>query len=68
MKKAEDKEYTCEYCGNTYLKNRTDEEAIKESELLWGPLNESERVVICEDCYNLAMQQVPERLIMGTKH
>ena len=65
--KREDPEYTCEYCGNTYLKNRSDEEALKESELLWGHLAVSERVVVCEDCYKDAMQQVPERL-MGTKH
>jgi len=62
--KKRNEEYTCEYCGNTYDKIRSDEEALKardrgESQSMWGYIDISERVLICEDCYSLSRQLVP---------
>lgn len=43
--------YTCASCGETHESDRSDEEAMEESKLLWGDLPQSGLVVICDDCF-----------------
>jgi D-mannonate dehydratase len=48
-------EYQCAICGGIFRKGRTDEEAEKEAENIWGVKNASTSngmVVICDGCFN----------------
>jgi len=48
-------EYQCAICGGIFKKGRTDEEAEKEAENIWGVKNAStsnRMVVICDGCFN----------------
>ncbi len=49
---VKENEYKCAVCGNVYEKGVTDEEAMVESTNIWGEIPESERKVICDDCFN----------------
>ena len=44
-------DFVCALCGGTFNKGRPDEEAIAEMEEIFGPVPESERAIICDDCY-----------------
>lgn len=44
--------YTCEMCGKTYEKGRTDEEAIAEMKEHFGEVPKEEQATICDDCFN----------------
>ena len=45
-------EYKCASCGGIFEKGWSDEEAEKEQKEIWGNIPESEKVVICDDCFN----------------
>lgn len=51
--------YTCEDCGGTFDKERTDEEAWIESAEIWGYLDPAEAAVVCDDCFEALMRRVP---------
>ncbi len=44
-------EYQCELCNKTYKKGWTDEEAIKESQEIFGEYSQEDLAVICDDCW-----------------
>ena len=65
----ESQTYTCENCGGTFEKNRSDEEAMAEALAADRfPVGEPVDVaVICDDCYNRMMAWIetqggPEKL------
>ena len=43
--------YTCSTCGGTFAKEITDEESIRESEKIFGPIPEEDRRIVCDDCF-----------------
>jgi hypothetical protein len=48
-------EYRCEMCGESFQKGRSDEEANKEAEEIFGTPNASEdpnMAIVCDDCFN----------------
>jgi DNA-directed RNA polymerase subunit RPC12/RpoP len=49
-------EYTCVRCGGTFLTNRSDDEAREEALALFPNIEEDEKQVLCEDCWQLFMQ------------
>lgn len=60
--------YTCERCGRTFEKVRSDEEALAEAESLWTPETMTDpQAVICDDCFQEFMAwaavNVPEALL-----
>ena len=52
-----DDEYTCERCHKTYQKGWSDEEAMEESEDIFGEIPKEDRAVICDDCWNYIMSK-----------
>ena len=49
--------YTCERCGGTFEKIRSDEEAMAEARSLWTPETMAdEQCVICDDCFGEFME------------
>lgn len=42
-------EFTCDQCGETFMKNRPDEEAQAESLARWGELDDP--AIVCGDCF-----------------
>jgi hypothetical protein len=46
-----DDSFRCAICGGVFIKGRTDEEALTEMRGNFGDLPETERGVICDDCY-----------------
>lgn len=50
-------EYTCEACGETFVSDRTDEDAEAEFQHLFGNIPKEERAIICEDCFIKYMKQ-----------
>lgn len=59
--------YTCERCGGTFEKVRSDEEALDEARSLWTPETMAdEQAVICDPCFREFMEwaqvAVPEAL------
>lgn len=45
-------EFTCAYCGNTYLKGQEEEVAEGEFNANFGDCEDA-RAIICDDCYQL---------------
>jgi hypothetical protein len=43
--------YECAMCHRVFEKTRPEMEAIAEMESYFGPVPESEREIICDDCY-----------------
>lgn len=59
--------FTCEQCGGTFPKIRSDEEAMAEARSLWTPEAMADpQAVICDDCFQefiaWARVNVPEAL------
>ncbi len=51
-------EYQCAHCGNVYEKERSDDDAIAESEAKFQmPVTEETHVVICDDCFKRMFNQ-----------
>ncbi len=44
-------EFRCGHCSNIYEKDWTDEEAIKESNEMFGDCNKNDLAIICDNCY-----------------
>lgn len=42
--------FTCCECGQTYEKDWPDEDALAESDALWGQMD-TEWAIICDDCF-----------------
>ena len=64
---ASGESYTCDRCGGTFEKVRSDEEAMTEARSLWTPETMAdEQAVICDDCFREFMEwakvNVPEAL------
>jgi hypothetical protein len=60
--------FTCERCGGTFGKTRSDEEAVAEAESLWAPEALADpQAVICDPCFQEFMAwakvNVPEALL-----
>jgi len=54
-----DKTYECKNCGKDFESDWSDEEAIKESEDLFGVKNANENhdiVIVCDDCFKKLMK------------
>lgn len=57
-----DDTFTCSFCKGTFPKAWSDEEAIAESERLWGrdpslPLQEDDDwAIVCGECFSLMMR------------
>jgi hypothetical protein len=50
-------DFTCEVCGNTYTKARSDEEAFAECEANFGVTPaKSDCGIVCEECYQKFME------------
>jgi hypothetical protein len=46
-------QYTCELCGETYDRGRSDEEALSETAAVFGPDSLDEPLaIVCDDCWN----------------
>jgi DNA-directed RNA polymerase subunit RPC12/RpoP len=45
------KKYRCAACGEHHESERSDEDAVAESKLLWGNIPMEDQVVICDDCF-----------------
>lgn len=58
----QENEYQCAYCENIYEKGWSDEEAEKEVNEIWGEIPENERMVICDDCFNLKSKDEIKKL------
>lgn len=52
----ESKTFTCENCGKTFPKGRTDEEAMRESKENFGNMPQESLAAICDDCYQKFMK------------
>ena len=50
-----DNEYQCCVCDGVFEKGWTDDEAMEESEEVWGAMPPDELEVVCDDCYNKMM-------------
>ena len=50
----DDNKFKCDCCQVVYDKGRSDEEAMAESEEIWGTelVNSVPMSVICDDCFN----------------
>jgi DNA-directed RNA polymerase subunit RPC12/RpoP len=44
--------YKCSLCHRIFKDKWTEKERLKEMKEVWGDIPESERVIICDDCYN----------------
>lgn len=44
--------FTCDMCGDTFDKGRSDEEALAETESYFGNLPEDDLAVVCAGCWN----------------
>jgi len=44
-------EYTCSMCEGVFLKPIPDEEALKETEAIWGKWNMNDLDVVCDVCW-----------------
>ena len=56
---TEPEEYTCELCGQTFEKARSDEEALEETRQLIAPVPEGEDAslaVVCHGCWLVFME------------
>jgi len=49
----EKNEYQCSHCNKIFMKGLSDKEAEKEAQKLWGNIPLEERIIICDDCFNL---------------
>ena len=47
--------FTCDNCHQTFDKERTDEEALAESQKIFGVVPEEEQTTVCDECYNEMM-------------
>lgn len=48
----EDNTYICAMCKGEFVKGWTDEEAENEGKRFFGEIPESEKAVVCDDCFN----------------
>ena len=46
-------DYTCGLCRSTFKKALDDDDVEKEAKEMWGDLPESERAIVCDDCWKL---------------
>jgi len=51
VKDANESEFTCAMCRNTYVKGQTDEEAMEETNSHWPGTSIEECGVVCDDCW-----------------
>ena len=58
---ADNKEFTCARCGETFEKAWTDEEAATERKQNWPGWKEEDCDVICDDCHKVFMKWHKER-------
>lgn len=47
-----DNTYICAMCGEEFEKGWTDEEAEAEAKEFYGKIPESEKAIVCDDCFN----------------
>lgn len=47
--------FECEHCHRTFTKVWTDEQALDDATKVFGEIEESERAIVCEDCYERIM-------------
>lgn len=52
MTEQEQNLFTCARCGQTYVKAVSDEEALQESEELFGNYDDNDLCVVCDECFN----------------
>ena len=53
--------FTCEECNNRFRKAWSDEEMLEESARLFPMLQENERAVVCDDCFNILMEKQDDK-------
>jgi hypothetical protein len=52
MRKLKTNEYRCYVCKNIYKKGWSDEEAIKEEELIFGLQHSEDDAIVCDGCFH----------------
>jgi hypothetical protein len=58
---SSDKEtFTCDYCGETFPKEWTDEEAWAEAHGAFSEDELEDAAVVCDDCWKLMRRFMPE--------
>jgi hypothetical protein len=57
--------FTCDACGETFPKERSDEEAIAESKLLWPGHDPNELSTVCDDCFRIGFAIMPAKFSGG---
>lgn len=58
-----DKDYTCEACGEEYTKAWSDKESMEEAKTIWGKEIEDNAVaIICDDCFQRGYKKIYEEL------
>jgi hypothetical protein len=50
-----EQQYTCAYCGGTFNKGWSDEEAMAEQEEAFPDVNLSDCAMVCDACYKRIM-------------
>lgn len=49
--------FTCAHCGDTFIKDRSDEEVLAACDRLFGAVPpEEDRVVVCDDCHKVFVE------------
>ena len=43
--------FRCSACGELFLSDRSNEEALAESRALWGDAEPSDLRIVCEECF-----------------
>lgn len=59
--------YKCSVCGNIYLKEISDEEAMKECYDNWGIDNIDNCEIYCDDCHKKLMRELNNRRLPITE-
>jgi DNA-directed RNA polymerase subunit RPC12/RpoP len=57
-------DYTCDRCGGTFARTRSDEEAAHEATVLWGvpsPQTDPAMALVCEECFHQVMAWLHRR-------
>jgi hypothetical protein len=52
--------FTCEQCKGVFIKGQTDEESMEEANKAFTPEELADTVVVCDECWKLLLEAIPE--------
>jgi hypothetical protein len=52
---AKDKEFTCDVCGETFIADWTEDEAMAEAEINFPGILKEKMGIACDDCFEKVM-------------